>query len=132
METILDFFAGEVLFVVATLVLVAPFLLLWALIYLIRTLWSVRPLLGLSLLLILCQTALCVITFAEFVPFGRLLWLEGAGLALSALALVAIIQVWRHPELAMTGQRLNVTASLAAVWLLPPFAAVVMLLLSGV
>lgn len=132
MEIILDFFAGELLFVVATLVLVAPFLLLWALVYLIRTLWSARPLLWLSGLLILCQTALCVITFAGFVPFPRLLWLEGAGLALSILALVAMMQAWRHPELAVAGKRLNVAAGLAAVWLLPPFAAVVMLLFGGV
>ena len=131
METILELFAGEVVFVVASLVFVAPVLVVWGLIYLVRAMFSARPVLWLLPLLISAQAALCAVTFVEIVPFPRLLWLEVYGVALSALALAAIVQIWRHPRMA-AGKRLNAAVAAAAVWLLPPLAAVVMLLLGGV
>ena len=123
--------AGELLFILATITVLSPLLLLAALLLLIATCLRARPPLYFPMLLIAAQTA---IVAAHFVPQEsiRILWLEPLYFgALALLTLAAAYQTWDHPQLRETRQRTATLLQLSAIVLLPPFAAVIALLLAA-
>lgn len=123
--------AGELLFIIATLTVLSPLILLAALLLLLATCLRTRPPLHFPLLVIAAQTA---ITAAHFVPQEsiRILWLEPMYMgALALLALAAAHQTWNHPQLRESHRRAATLLQLSAIVLLPPFAAVIMLLLAA-